>query len=175
VRLDCRGEYPLGWKYLSDAVKAAAGHRCIRCHHPFDAETGRALLCDDRCDLDKGLHRRPAGENVGHRRITSKENEEWLRSLNFGVHHFDGDKSNSRWWNLMALCNSCHLKIQSGVIPERQWLFEHSEWMKPYVSGFYAFWFASLEVTREEVDRDVDHYLALGQPWLYFTPSTIAS
>ena len=26
------------------------------------------------------------------------------------VHHFDGDKANCEWWNLMALCQRCHLR-----------------------------------------------------------------
>lgn len=54
------------------------------------------------------------------------------------VHHLDNDKSNCEWWNLVALCQQCHLTIQGKVHMERTWLFEHSDWFKPYVAGYYA-------------------------------------
>jgi 5-methylcytosine-specific restriction endonuclease McrA len=55
------------------------------------------------------------------------------------VHHLDLNPANCRWWNLPALCQRCHLKIQIKVVLERPWLFEHSEWFRPYVYGYYAF------------------------------------
>jgi len=55
------------------------------------------------------------------------------------VHHLDGNRSNCRWWNLAALDQRCHLHIQAKVELERPWIFEHSEWFKPYVAGYYAF------------------------------------
>ena len=55
-----------------------------------------------------------------------------------GVHHLDMDKANVAWWNLPALCQRCHLRIQGKVKIARVWMFEHSAWMKPYVAGFYA-------------------------------------
>ena len=54
------------------------------------------------------------------------------------VHHLDMDPSNCSWWNLLALCQKCHLHIQAKVILERPWLLDHSDWFKPYVAGFYA-------------------------------------
>ena len=54
------------------------------------------------------------------------------------VHHLDLNKSNCAWWNLAALCQRCHLQIQNKVVMERRWMFEHSEWFRPYVAGFYA-------------------------------------
>lgn len=27
------------------------------------------------------------------------------------IHHKDGDRSNNRIWNLIALCHSCHVKV----------------------------------------------------------------
>jgi hypothetical protein len=30
------------------------------------------------------------------------------------------------------------LRIQPKVVIERRWMFEHSEWFKPYVAGYYA-------------------------------------
>lgn len=53
------------------------------------------------------------------------------------VHHLDLNKSNCEWWNLVALCQRCHLQIQHKVVMEQVYMFEHSEWFKPYV-GYYA-------------------------------------
>ncbi len=55
------------------------------------------------------------------------------------THHLDGQKGNCNWWNLAALCQRCHLHIQAKVVMERVWMFDHSEWFKPYVAGYYAY------------------------------------
>ena len=54
------------------------------------------------------------------------------------VHHLDINPANCEWWNLAALCQRCHLTIQAKVVMEQPWMFEHSEWFKPYVAGYYA-------------------------------------
>jgi len=54
------------------------------------------------------------------------------------VHHLDINPDNNAWWNTAALCQRCHLHIQSKVVIERLWMLEHSEWFKPYVAGYYA-------------------------------------
>lgn len=54
------------------------------------------------------------------------------------VHHLDIDPSNCAWWNIPALCQRCHLTIQSKVVMEREYMFPHSEWFKPYVYAYYA-------------------------------------
>ncbi len=53
------------------------------------------------------------------------------------VHHFDGNKSNCEKWNLMPLCQRCHLSVQSRVDPENPLLFVPSLWAFPYIAGFY--------------------------------------
>jgi 5-methylcytosine-specific restriction endonuclease McrA len=57
------------------------------------------------------------------------------------VHHLDGDKSNCQRWNLSALCQRCHLKIQ-GRVKMRQLFFEEvlpvSDWFKPNLAGYLA-------------------------------------
>jgi len=83
------------------------------------------------------------------------------------VHHLDGDKGNCRWWNLLPLCQRCHLSTQARVLPERPWLFAHSPWFRPYVCGFYAHYYGRVDITAEQATADPDRYLRLGQPWLY--------
>lgn len=53
------------------------------------------------------------------------------------VHHLDGNKANCEWWNLPALCQVCHLKIQAKVKMGQMVLFPalHTEWFKPYLAG----------------------------------------
>lgn len=53
------------------------------------------------------------------------------------VHHFDGDKANCERWNLMPLCQRCHLSVQSRVNPETPLLIEPADWARPYIAGFY--------------------------------------
>ena len=54
------------------------------------------------------------------------------------VHHLDMDKSNCVDWNMAALCQRCHLSVQARVDFTQGYMFEHTEWMKPYVDGFLA-------------------------------------
>lgn len=54
------------------------------------------------------------------------------------VHHLDLNPANCEWWNIPALCQRCHLTIQGKVIMEQPYMFEHSEWFKPYAAGYYA-------------------------------------
>lgn len=53
------------------------------------------------------------------------------------VHHFDGDKGNCQRWNLMALCQRCHLSVQARVDPRVPLMFEPADWAKPYLVGMY--------------------------------------
>ena len=77
------------------------------------------------------------------------------------VHHFDGNKANNSWWNLMALCQRCHLKVQTRVNPDIPYFLEHSEWAKPYVAGFYAKKYLGQELTRAETEGRLDELLKL--------------
>ena len=74
------------------------------------------------------------------------------------VHHIDMDKANCEWWNLAALCQRCHLSIQSKVIIEQYWMFEHSEWFKPYVAGYYAHQYG-YSTERPFVEKHLDYLL----------------
>lgn len=81
------------------------------------------------------------------------------------VHHLDLDPANCRWWNIPALCQRCHLQIQARVVMERQWLFEHTDWFKPYVAGYYAYTVLGEDLDRNETAARLDELLSIGQPW----------
>lgn len=149
MRLPIKGEYPPEWPQVSYAVKVASDWRCIRCLH-LDPRRGRQWFglpvsndCDDRC-----RHRGEPGK---------------MRALT--VHHLDGNKANLCWWNLLALCQACHLSVQARVLPERPWLWEHADWFRPYVAGFYAAYYGHVFLSCDETVARIDELLALGQPW----------
>ena len=141
--MSSKSDYPPEWPEVSLQTKEAAGWRCVRCGHPNE-RPGHKVRCDRRCDPSR--HR--GGLNDGKQRILT-------------VHHLDGDKSNLSWWNLAALCQVCHLQIQGKVIMRRQFIFEHSEWFKPYVAGFYAWVYLSENLSRDEVMARLDELLGL--------------
>jgi hypothetical protein len=74
------------------------------------------------------------------------------------VHHLDLNKSNCEWWNIPPLCQRCHLRIQSRVVMERWWMFDHSSWFVPYVAGYYAN-LAGLPTDREYVEQHAEELL----------------
>jgi hypothetical protein len=76
------------------------------------------------------------------------------------VHHADEDKLNCRWWNLLSLCQRCHLSVQGRVQLDRVWPHEHSAWFRPFVAGFYALRYEGREVTRAEAEERMDELLA---------------
>ena len=76
------------------------------------------------------------------------------------THHFDGNKANDQWWNLMALCQVCHLQVQAKVDPDVPFFLEHADWAKPYMAGFYAWKYERRQISREEAKRRMDELLA---------------
>lgn len=173
MRLTIKGEYPADWKEIASRVKAEAANRCVRCGHPdgdklvrnFDIEIhGEGGNFPDDVLRAIGEPTRIKKLKPCDKQCRHPEDGK-LRQLT--VHHLDGDKSNCRWWNLLALCQKCHLEIQARVVPERPFLWEHSEWFKPYAAGFYAHWYGKHDVSRGVVELDLDLFLEMGQPWLY--------
>jgi hypothetical protein len=166
---------PLVWPRIPDVIREERGHRCERCEHPYEkgdpriSERGEWSPCDERCTHAGTLIRwetkdeikvsaappTPAGEIVTSSGIVLVE-AQW-RILT--VHHLDSDKANCRWWNLVALCQRCHLRMQRAVIMDREYHFEHSEWFKPYAAGFYAFKYEGRDILREEAEFRLDHFL----------------
>jgi hypothetical protein len=175
-RLHTRGEYADDGKARRLKVREEAGHRCIRCGHPFETGThgkGEWTPCDEQC-AHKGPIRIVQADGARIEVVTNTDAGVFLKqqSVKIGyvgieaqwriltVHHFDGDKSNDAWWNTLALCQRCHLTIQCRVDPEMPFFFEHSEWAKPYVAGFYAWKYEGRQITRAEAEARMDQLLA---------------
>jgi 5-methylcytosine-specific restriction endonuclease McrA len=175
-----KGEYVKDRKALHNAVRADAGNRCIRCGHP---QGDRQVITDDRLRVAKlkadypnavvHSHTWDATDEDGWRVVLQVACDDACTHVRDGklriltVHHLDGHKANNAWWNLLALCQACHLTIQGKVIPERPYLWPHTKWFKPYVCGFYAHYYGKQAITRAEADATPERWLAMGQPWLY--------
>jgi hypothetical protein len=163
--------YPLAWATgepsIKDLIREQAGHRCVRCGHPYrkgEHGKGQWSPCDTGCrhggplqGWDDGMTPGAvtAGELVApHRKIQA----EW-RILT--VHHLTGAKADCRWWNLAALCQRCHLQIQGRVKMAQVYPHEHSEWFRPYAAGYYAATYLGEDLTREQTIERLDELLAL--------------
>lgn len=172
------GDYAENGKELRAQVRAESGHRCIRCGHPYPpmkrADRGEWSPCDEQC-THKGPFRWRYDENdewdLSHIEVDSPFSPEAGEACQHAtvqarwriltVHHFTGEKDNDQWWNNMALCQVCHLSVQTRVNPEIPFMFEHSEWAKPFVAGFYAWKYLKEKLTREEVMSRLDELLNL--------------
>lgn len=81
------------------------------------------------------------------------------------VHHLDMHPEHSNpetyWWNLLPLCARCHLSVQGRVILERPWIFDHSDWFKPYVAAYYAWRYLGEELDRTAAAARLDELLRL--------------
>lgn len=57
------------------------------------------------------------------------------------VHHLDGDPANCADWNLAALCQRCHLRVQARVRMDQLFFPEIlpvSDWFRPHLRGYLA-------------------------------------
>lgn len=156
------GPYPAGHPLanppIKDLIRMQAGQRCQRCGHPYVKgehpldELGESWSpCDEQCQhggrLDIDL------------RLVDGSWEARARILT--VHHLDEDKGNCRWWNLAALCQRCHLRMQRAVVMGRPYHFEHSEWFRPFAAGFYACKYLGEDLDREATMARLGELLAL--------------
>lgn len=146
---ECGGDdYPLAWhETVKHLVRDQAGHRCVRCGHPYTKGVGEWSPCDGKCS-----HAGPIRLAEGH------VYAQW-RILT--VHHLNGIKHDLRWWNLAALCQRCHLQIQGKVQMARVWPHYHTQWFKPYAAGWYAASYLGEDLTREQTMARLDELLAL--------------
>ena len=102
-----KGDYPPNWVEIARAVKDAAGWRCEECRHPHETSTSR-VPCDASCTHPK---------NGKQRMLTT--------------HHLDMDPSNCADHNLVALCQACHLRVQSRVDPHQLRLIgDEPDWLR---------------------------------------------
>lgn len=149
---------------IPDMVRDATGHRCQRCGHPYrrgQHGNGEWSPCDDGCEHDgptRWQHEYPAS-GLPHGEPPDPVIEAQWRILT--VHHLNGVKHDCRWWNLAALCQRCHLTIQSRVLMDRVYPFEHSAWFKPHAAGWYAWAYLGEELSRDETVGRLDELLAL--------------
>lgn len=170
-----KGEYAQDGKQRRSGVRKDAGHRCIRCGHPFENGKhgkGEWSPCDEKCTHNGPIRvgvfnsafepvwdviekaSKSAGLIV---RMASSVQAQW-RILT--VHHLDGDKANDQWWNTLPLCQRCHLQIQTRLNPEIPYFLEHSDWFKPYAAGFYAWKYEGRQLTREQAESEMTRLLA---------------
>lgn len=170
--------YPRAWDSIrgmpgvKHIVKDQAGRRCIRCKHPYQPGDGEWSACDAMCE-----HEGPMRFEMHGRTILAEKGAAGLVAGDFvaagrhveaqhrvlTVHHLrvgHDQKRDLRWWNLVALCQRCHLSVQTRVDLERPYILEHSEWFKPYVAGFYAWKYEGEEISREEAEARQDELLA---------------
>lgn len=160
---------------IKHLVREQADNRCVRCHHPYQKRGGEWTPCDEQCehsgpcrliyndldgnpvDVEHELGRHGPGLAISCGKTVLAQ---W-RILT--VHHANGIKLDCRWWNLLPLCQRCHLSIQGRVKLDRPWMLDHSEWFKPYVAGFYASQRGE-ELTREETMARLEELLSRRQP-----------
>lgn len=182
-----RDGYPAEWHTLKHLVRAQAGDRCERCLHPYILGANKMERidhpgggysyeswspCDALCahggpirelgwgdpfEAVLGPYSTVAeaiGASDGGRAFEAR-----FRILT--VHHLDQDKANCLWWNLVALCQRCHLTVQRRVVMDRAYIFEHSDWFKPYAAGYYAWKYLNEYLDRDETLARLDELLAL--------------
>lgn len=74
-------------------------------------------------------------DEAGWRCVRCRHGHDPKMGRTLTVHHFDGDKGNCERWNLMALCQVCHLSVQGRVNPAQGLMGEPSPWAIPYIIG----------------------------------------
>lgn len=170
------GDGPLLNPAIKDYIREQALNRCERCWHPYEKGMGEWSTCDEGCrhggplqvvEREEGwpdrTYKPPSWQDITSLRSGGLAEiaiiEAQYRILT--VHHLDSDKANCRWWNLVALCQRCHLVMQRKVVMGTPYHYEHSEWFKPYAAAFYAFKYLGEDLDRPTVMGRQDELLAL--------------
>lgn len=172
------GSYPAGHTLanppIKDLIRMEADHRCLRCLHPYPPgitkmhPRGEWTPCSKYCQHRDPLRILVEGEwmetvygvdDAGQLVRMGKTVESRWRILT--VHHLDEDKANCRWFNLAALCQRCHLRMQRAVVMGRPYHYAHSEWFKPFAAGFYAWKYLGEDLERGETIERLPELLAL--------------
>lgn len=182
--------YPLAWHSIDGGpgvkhlVREQAGHRCVRCGHPYrngEHGNGEWSACDERCTHEGpfrirfysgGDHREPDALDLDWHDTTGRFAPDpsvvEARWRILTVHHLTGcwgrekeAKRDLRWWNLVAVCQRCHLTLQRKVDMHRVYPWPHSDWFKPYAAGWYAWAYLGENLSRPDVEARLDELLAL--------------
>lgn len=106
------GDYPANWPEIAERVKVET--RATRLMFPGLPEWLDGVYTCIRC---RHVHQPDAG-------------------FTLTVHHLDMNKPNCLPWNLAALCQRCHLRIQGKVDFLQPYMGEHSPWLAPFVDYF---------------------------------------
>lgn len=168
------GDGPILNPPIKDLIREQAGDRCLRCGHPYTKgqdSGGEWSPCDEQCN--HGGPFRFTGALTAETyyvyqlrsRMADENRDVHAQWRILTVHHLDEDKANCRWWNLAALCQRCHLRMQRAVVMGRPYHYEHSEWFRPYAAGFYAWKYEGAELTREQVAERQTELLAYEHRW----------
>jgi hypothetical protein len=128
-----KGEYAPDGQQRRRNVRAEAGHRCIRCGHPFECGKhgkGEWSPCDARCEHGRPYRVFDVGgwrDIAGFMTAGSLVKDGWMVEAQWRIlttHHLDGDKSNDQWWNTLSLCQRCHLQVQTRIDPHIPYFLE---------------------------------------------------
>ena len=86
------------------------------------------------------------------------------------VHHFDGNRSNNERWNLMALCQACHLSVQARVDPSQGLMHDPAVWAMPYVAGMVEAYATPAPPRYDEAAWKASYAITVGKPWPHWAP-----
>lgn len=166
------------------------GHPYTKGEHPMeeDPETGDLVSwspCDSECvhfgpvrmrelhrpapwvEHDLSMYGQTAAEAMMDEGPDLRLQQRWeveARYRILTVHHLlagPEGKRNLLWFNLVSLCQRCHLTIQKRVDLRRVWPWPHTEWFRPYAAGWYAWSYLGERLTREETMERLPELLAL--------------
>ena len=89
-----------------------------------------------------------------------KSDEQLVRLRETGVSVVEAHLFQGRSLRRIISMATSHLHIQGKVDPEIPFFLEHTEWVKPYVAGFYAHKYEDRMITREEAKERLEELLA---------------
>lgn len=165
--------YPFAWHdTIKMLIREQAGNKCVRCLHPYEKGMGEWSPCSEECRHTGPMRVMttegwspfaPTDEACGAAVYAAGVGNVEAQWRVLTTHHLNMVKADCRWFNLVPLCQRCHLTVQGKVRMDRPWPWEHSDWFKPYVAAFYAIKYLGVrEITQDEVEETLDDLLAMG-------------
>lgn len=77
------------------------------------------------------------------------------------VHHFDLDKSNNLWFNLLPLCQRCHLSVQAKMSTANTDYLNCPEWYIKYFSARLVYERTGILIDEDAVEELVSMYIEM--------------